>query len=188
MNAKKILLPLIAIALLAVSFTSVSAQTSAAGTGSEQQTEAQAQGGLLDLFGRANILKGTYIGKATVPTPQGPLPYIFTQTFHEDGTTESNASLDLVPPAASTARGQYQHLGGNQFAVTTVGTLVNSVTDPTLFGTFKIRELLTFNDRRDQIIDGRVQVDVFDAHGNRLFSFGATVTEPAKLVMVEVLQ
>lgn len=62
------------------------------------------------------------------------------------------------------------------------------MTDPTLFGTFKIRQLLTFNDRHNQIIDGRIQVDIFDVDGNLLFSFDATPAGPARLVTVEVLQ
>ena len=52
MQTKKILWPLIAVILVAVSFTSVSAQTNAEGTGTEQQTEAQAQGSGLHVFER----------------------------------------------------------------------------------------------------------------------------------------
>lgn len=186
MNAKKNLLPLIAIiVLLAASCVSVYAQT-AERASADRQNEGQAQNGHVDLLEKnKSVLKGTFIGKAIA---EGPLPYIFIQTFHEDGTCESNASLELIPPAASTAHGQWQYLGGDQFASTTVGTLVNSVIDPTLFGTFKVRQLLTFNRQRDQIINQRIQVDVFDVDGNLVFSFGATPDGPAKLVTVEVLQ
>jgi hypothetical protein len=184
-KAKRILLPLIAIVLLAVSSASVYAQN-AESAGADGKNEKRAQSGQFGILGQnKGALKGTFIGKAIA---DGPVPYIFTQTFHEDGTCESNASLELVPPAASTAHGQWQYLGGDQFASTTVGTLVNSVIDPTLFGTFKVRQLLTFNRQRDQIINQRIQVDVFDVDGNLVFSFGATPDGPARLVTVEVLQ
>ena len=187
MHSKRTHLQLIAVVLLAISLATVSAQTKE-GTGGDDQTDVQTQALSSSPLAKANTLKGTFIGKAIVPSPEGPIHYIFTETFHEDGTTESNASIDLVPPAASTARGQYQHLGGNEFAVTTVGTLVNSVTDPTLFGTFKIRQLLTFNRQRDEIMDGRIQVEVFDVNGNLVFSFGAKPDGTAKQVAVEVFQ
>lgn len=177
MNTKRFLLPLSAIVLLAVSFISVSAQGKAEG--------AAMQSNILET--PRNDFAGTFIGKASADLGGGLIPYIFTMTFHEDGTCDSNSSIDLVPPAASTARGEWRHIGGNQVAATLVGTLINSVNDPTLIGTFKLTELYTFNRRRDQIINGRVRVDVFDVDGNLLFSFEGTLTEPAKLVKVEVL-
>ena len=177
MSTKRLLLPMLAIALLAVSFSSICAQRkgeSPAAMGDSRE-------------GGSSSFAGTFIGKASADFGGGPVPYVYTQTFHDDGSTESNASIELVPPAASTARGQWQYLGGNRIAVTTVGYLINSVTDPTLVGTFKIRSVLTFNRRRDEIIDGRTQVDILDVDGNLLFSFGVTSLDPAKRVKVEVL-
>lgn len=189
-KTRKLMWPLIAVALLTISFTPVSAQTNAEAADSERQSEAQPIYGssLPGSLARLKTVRGTFIGKANAVIDGNMVPYIFTETFHDDGTVESNASIELAPPAASTARGQYQYLGGNQFAVTTVGTLVNSATDPTLFGTFRIRQLVLFNDRRDQIIDDRIQVDIFDTDGNLLFSFNATPAGPARMVTVELPQ
>lgn len=185
MNTKRLLLPLIAIALLTVSFISVSAQ--AKDEVSISQSSAQEiipESNPLEI--RGGGLVGTFIGRSTADLGAGPVPYIFTETFHEDGTCDSNSSIDLVPPAASTARGQWKHLGGNRYAATLVGTIVNSVIDPTLAGTFKLRQLFTLNRRRDRITDLLTKVDVFDVNGNLLFSFETTLTRPATLVQIEL--
>lgn len=175
MNVKTIFAVLFVAGLLALQTTVVFAQ-------SGEQLDKLSQQSALQQFGD---ITGSW--RVTVNPPGGAPSFIGLITFNKDGGLIASAQGDIilnappgVPPIATAGHGAWEKTGSRSYAFTFIQLFYDA--DGNYQGEAKIRHNATLN-QRGTSWSGQLQVEIFDADGNVVFT--GTGTEQATRIVVE---
>jgi hypothetical protein len=182
MNAKNIFVALMIAGFLAFQTSVVFAQSS------EIKSNEQS-GKILEPsdFQQSDRLEGSW--RVTVTPPGGAPSFRGLITFNKDGGLVASAQGDVllnappgVPPVATAGHGAWEKIGSRRYAFTFLQILYDA--DGNYQGEAKIRHSITL-DHRGNSWSGQLQVEIFDADGNVVFTGSAT--EQATRIVVEPL-
>jgi len=125
----------------------------------------------------------------TVTPPGGAPPFRGLITFNKDGGVIASVQGDIllnappgVPPVATAGHGAWEKTGSRRYAFTFIQIFYDA--DGNYQGEAKIRHSITLNHRGNSW-SGQLQVEIFDADGNVVFTGSAT--EQATRIVVEPL-
>ncbi len=177
MNVKTIFAVLVMAGFLALQTTAVFAQSGEQSGKLSQQSDSQ----------QSNDITGSW--RATVTPPGGAPSFRGLITFNKDGGLVASAQGDIllnappgVPPVATAGHGAWEKIGSHRYAFTFIQIFYDA--DGNYQGEAKTRHSITLNQRGNSW-SGQLQVEIFDADGNVVFTGSAT--EQATRIKVEPL-
>ena len=181
MNAKKIFGTLVMACFLALQTSVVFAQSNEIKSSEESGKILQPSD-----FRQSDRLEGSWL--VTVNSNGAP-PFKGLITFNNGGGLIASAQGDIllnpppgVPPVATAGHGAWEKIASRRYAFTFRQILYDA--DGNYQGEAKIRHSITLNHRGNSW-SGQLQVEIFDADGNVVFTGSAT--EQATRIVVEPL-
>ena len=178
MNVKTIFAVLVMAGFLALQTTAVFAQMNKI-----KSSELSGRINEIQSSQQSNDITGSW--RVTVNPPGGAPSFIGLITFNKDGGLIASAQGDILlndQSLATAGHGAWEKMGSRRYAFTFIQIIYGAAGD--YQGEAKIRHSVTL-DQRGNSWSGQLQVEIFDADGNVVFT--GSGTEQATRIVVEPL-